>query len=148
MSVCVKSKSALSNQKLVGRLTFVDLASPVLGQEKQSLRSFSERAAFNNTLFGLNQLDLMVSSLVARPDKKPHSISNFNNSKLTQCLKEAIGGNSITSCLIFCSHKTKDIQESIKTLKFANSIQKVVNYPQVNFQTETETEEEEFSKYS
>lgn len=57
-------------------------------------------------------------------------------------MTDVIGGNSRTLCMFFCSRKLVNLDQSIKTLKFASNIQKVKNKPKINFIKDGHDEED------
>ena len=130
----------------MGRITFVDLASVSDKKDKSLQRNSLEKAANNHNLLSLSQLDLVVNSLISKTDKK--ILIPYHNSKLTKCLKDAIGGNSNTLCMLFCSQHKLHIEQTIKTFKFASAISNVKNKPVINMQSAEEALEEEDFKYN
>lgn len=51
----------------------------------------------------------------------------FRDSKLTQLLKESLGGNSKTTLVCTCSRKWEHAEESLQSLQFVQRVKKIKN---------------------
>lgn len=108
-----------------GKMSFVDLAgSERLKDSKSEGTTLRETGSINKSLFTLGKV---ISSLC---DRKKVKVP-FRDSKLTQLLMDSIGGRSLTVMLACISPATSHIQETIRTLDYANRAKSIKNKPVV-----------------
>lgn len=97
-----------------GVLNLVDLA----GSERVS-RSMAQGSALEEAKkinFSLSMLGKVINSLVKNSPHIP-----YRDSKLTRLLKESLGGNNKTSLIVACSTHYTNFEETLSTLRFAQS---------------------------
>lgn len=110
---------------VTSKINLVDLA----GSEKLSLSKVSgnnakEAIAINKSL---STLGIVIEKLAKRESHIP-----FRNSILTFLLSESLGGNSKTIMIATISPSEKFYNETLATLRYANSTKKIVNKVSVN----------------
>lgn len=86
-----------------------------------------EGSSINTSLSVLGQV---ISKLASGADKRGLHVP-FRQSKLTHLLMDALGGNSVTTMLANVSPAKSEAEESLSTLRFAESVKKVKTKPQV-----------------
>eukprot|EP00929_Paragymnodinium_shiwhaense_P054342 TRINITY_DN27232_c0_g1_i1.p1 TRINITY_DN27232_c0_g1~~TRINITY_DN27232_c0_g1_i1.p1 ORF type:complete len:1306 (-),score=299.57 TRINITY_DN27232_c0_g1_i1:137-4054(-) len=111
-----------ARRELNAKLNFVDLA----GSERQSKSSnegqvFKEGCAINK---GLTALGLVIRKL-AEKKKGPSAVVPFRTAKLTFLLKDSLSGNSKTAMLATISPASEALDETIGTLRFAQSVKEI-----------------------
>jgi len=94
------------------------------GAQGQRMR---EGASINNSLSVLGQV---ISKLAAGADKKCAHVP-FRQSKLTHLLMDALSGDSVTTMLANVSPARSEAEESLSTLRFAESVKKIKTKPLV-----------------
>lgn len=94
------------------------------GAQGQRMR---EGSCINNSLSVLGQV---ISKLAAGAEKKGVHLP-FRQSKLTHLLMDALSGNSVTTMLANVSPAHSEAEESLSTLRFAESVKKVKTKPQL-----------------
>jgi len=94
------------------------------GAQGQRMR---EGASINGSLSVLGQV---ISKLASGADKKGVHVP-YRQSKLTHLLMDALSGNSVTTMLANVSPAQSEADESMGTLRFAESVKKVRTKPQV-----------------
>ena len=109
----------VTKEKTVGKLRMVDLA----GSERNSKsgatgQQLVEANAINTSLSALGQVFI---GLRAGDKHIP-----FRNSKLTHLLQDSLGGQSKTCFFVNISPSESNLQETMCTLQFGNSIRKVL----------------------
>eukprot|EP00440_Ansanella_granifera_P003540 gb/GFBE01003839.1/.p1 GENE.gb/GFBE01003839.1/~~gb/GFBE01003839.1/.p1 ORF type:complete len:767 (+),score=184.13 gb/GFBE01003839.1/:1-2301(+) len=87
-----------------------------------------EGSAINQSLSVLGQV---ISKLAAGADKKKGGFVPFRQSKLTHLLHDALSGNSVTTMLANVSPAFSEADESLSTLRFAESVKKIKTKPQI-----------------
>ena len=108
----IKVHQKLDNSFLNGTLNLIDLA----GSEKVS-KSEVSGSTFEDT----KKINLSLSAL----GNVIHSLSNncthvpFRDSKLTRILQDSLGGNYKTYLVVNCSPFSRNIEETLSTLRFA-----------------------------
>lgn len=60
----------------------------------------------------------------------------FRDSKLTRLLKESLGGNNKTTLIVNCSSHFSQIEETLSTMRFAQSAKMIQNKLKMNMQSE------------
>jgi len=120
----VRQKLANDSEKR-GILNLVDLA----GSEKVGLSGVTgnklEEAKKIN--LSLSALGNVIFALVSHNEHVP-----YRDSKLTRLLQESLGGNYKTNLLVACSPSSKNVEETMQTLKFAQRAKHIKNRVTVN----------------
>ncbi|CDW74824.1 kinesin motor domain containing protein [Stylonychia lemnae] len=114
-----------------GVLNLVDLA----GSERVS-KSHAQGQALEEAKkinFSLSMLGKVINSLTKNAPYIP-----YRDSKLTRLLKESLGGNNKTSLIVACSPHHTNIEETISTLRFAQSAKFIQNKVKLNIKTSPE----------
>lgn len=110
-----------------GRITFVDLAGSERLPESQSKGDAAkETGHINRSLFALGN----VISALADSRKRGGHIP-YRDSKLTQLLKDSLGGSGRTLMLACCSPSSHHLEETTNTLLFASRTKNIQNRPVV-----------------
>jgi len=86
-----------------------------------------EGTSINNSLSVLGQV---ISKLAGGAERRGLHVP-FRQSKLTYLLQDALSGNSVTSMVANVSPAQSEWEESLGTLRFAESVKKVRTKPQV-----------------
>lgn len=127
----VKQKLPNDSEKR-GILNLVDLA----GSEKVGLSGVTgnklEEAKKIN--LSLSALGNVIYALVSHSEHVP-----YRDSKLTRLLQESLGGNYKTNLIVACSPSSKNIEETLQTLKFAQRAKHIKNKVTVNFKSSPDT---------
>ncbi|XP_062324638.1 kinesin-like protein KIF3B [Osmerus eperlanus] len=110
----------------VGKLNMVDLA----GSERQSKtgakgKRLKEAAKINLSLSALGNV---ISALV---DGKSTHVP-YRDSKLTRLLQDSLGGNTKTVMIATVGPASKNYEESLTTLRYANRAKNIKNKPRIN----------------
>lgn len=114
----------------------VDLAgSERVRRAKTGGKRLREGGAINQSLLALTQV---ISELAKTQGGRPP----FRNSKLTHLLKESLSGNSRTVMLAAVSPSLADYDETLSTLKFAQSVKFVRTKVRVNEVNQNALEEQ------
>jgi len=113
----------------VSRLQLVDLA----GSEKQSLTGTTGQQAkesidINKSLLVLRKV---ITALTDSKGDNPKFVP-YRESKLTQLLKQSLGGNSYTLMMACLSPSDRFIEENISTLNYAARASLISNLPTKN----------------
>lgn len=113
----------------MSRLQLVDLA----GSEKQSLTGTTGQQAkesidINKSLLVLRKV---ITALTDSKGDNPKFVP-YRESKLTQLLKQSLGGNSYTLMMACLSPSDRFIEENISTLNYAARASLISNLPTKN----------------
>lgn len=130
----LESKSRTESQEKVvySKLHLVDLAGSERTKKSGATGiSLKEATYINKSLTFLEQV--VVSVTDHKRDHVP-----YRQSKLTNFLKNAIGGNCQTVMIANVYPEPEHLEETIATLKFASRMMKVTNEPVVNVQQDPE----------
>ncbi|XXQ33464.1 Kinesin-like protein [Plasmodiophora brassicae] len=101
-----------------GRMHMIDLAgSESVGRSGATGERLKEAQAINKSLSALGDV------IAAKANKKSHV--PFRNSKLTHLLQESLSKDGKTLMIVNCSPSSKDVNESINSLKFATRVRSV-----------------------
>lgn len=76
----------------------------------------------------LSTLGKVISSIAKNANHIP-----FRDSKLTRLLKESLGGNNKTTLIVNCSMHHSQMEETLSTMRFAQSAKLIQNKVKVNF---------------
>ncbi|KAM5152250.1 kinesin-like protein KIF13A [Mantella aurantiaca] len=127
---CNDQKSGASRE-LVSKVSLVDLA----GSER-SYKSGAQGSQLKescNINKSLSTLGLVINSLSEISENKRRSqYVNYRDSVLTWLLKNNLGGNSKTIMLATVSPAADNYQETLSTLRYADSAKRIVNQAVVN----------------
>ena len=108
-----------------GKISFVDLAGSERLKESKSVGvQLTETGNINKSLFTLGKV---ISSLCDRKKVR----APFRDSKLTQLLMDSIGGTSMTLMMVNISPAASHVNESMRTLDYANKAKSIKNKPVV-----------------
>ncbi|EPZ35610.1 kinesin-domain-containing protein [Rozella allomycis CSF55] len=111
--------------KRTGKISFVDLAGSEKVKESQaSGGTFNEMLNINKSLLTLGN----CISALSDPKKKNGHIP-FRDSKLTKLLADSLGGNGYTLMIACISPSSYNLNESLKTLRYANRAKNIRNKP-------------------
>jgi kinesin family member C2/C3 len=118
LTINVRGSNKLSGERTRGRLMLVDLAGSerVSRSEAQGQR-LVEAAAINKSLSALGQVFMAIAQNALHIP--------YRNSKLTHLLQDALGGDSKTCVFVNCSPLDINLEETISTLTFGQTIQKI-----------------------
>ena len=99
-----------------------------VGSERQSTTGASgtrlkEASSINKSL---STLGLVIMSLADTKSKKPKHVP-YRDSKLTFLLQDSLGGNANAVMIANISPSTKNINETLSTLRFARGAKRVKN---------------------
>lgn len=111
----------------VSRISLVDLA----GSERSTVSGTSgirlkEGSEINRSLSTLGRV---ISTLA---DSKRNGVVPYRDSTLTWLLKDSLGGNSMTTMVANISSAVGSFEQTLSTLRFADSVKKIQNRPVVN----------------
>ncbi|KAJ3295970.1 hypothetical protein HDU79_007762 [Rhizoclosmatium sp. JEL0117] len=87
-----------------------------------------EGAQINQSLSALGN----VISALTSPSNSSKKHIPYRDSKLTYLLSDSLGGNALTLMITCCSPVSKNYNETMSTLRFAERVKKVVNKAVVN----------------
>lgn len=115
-----------------GVLNLIDLAgSENIKDSGVSGMNLEEAKKINLSLSALGNV---IHALTVLSDHVP-----YRDSKLTRLLQESLGGNFKTALVITCSPSQRNLDETIKTLKFAQRAKKIKTNAKINFKTNAES---------
>lgn len=127
LTIYVDSISYIDDDKIVktGKLNLVDLA----GSER-----IAKTGAIGQTLVEAMKINLSLSSLgnVIMSLCANSKVIPYRDSKLTQLLRDSLGGNSFTQMIACISPAEDNYDETMSTLRFASNAKKIKNKPTVN----------------
>ena len=129
LTLTIECKDSQSGQIRTSKLNFVDLAGSErvenLGEEQNRIR---EAKYINQSLYYLHQV---IEKLNQGSDFVP-----YRDSKMTQYLKDSLGGNCMTTMIATLSSKTKHMHETISTCQFAMTVMTIKNNAKINVSTD------------
>mmetsp|Transcript_89964 Transcript_89964/g.233290 ORF Transcript_89964/g.233290 Transcript_89964/m.233290 type:complete len:919 (+) Transcript_89964:2893-5649(+) len=112
------------------KVNLVDLAgSERSSRSKTSDMRLKEGASINQSL---TALATVISKLAENGRHRKEEFIPFRNSKLTHLLMDSLGGNSKTVMLAALSPAARNYDETVSTLRFAESVKKVQTKAQRN----------------
>jgi kinesin family member 1 len=116
----------------VAKISLVDLA----GSERQSATGASgarlkEGAEINRSLSTLGRVIAALADLSSGKKKNP-SMVPYRDSVLTWLLKDSLGGNSMTAMIAAISPADINFEETLSTLRYADSAKRIKNHAVVN----------------
>ena len=111
-----------------GVINLVDLAgSERVSKSYATGRALEEAKKINASLSTLGKV---ISSIAKNLPHVP-----FRDSKLTRVLKESLGGNNKTTLIVNCSMHHSQIEETLSTIRFAQSAKLIQNKVSQNFKS-------------
>lgn len=124
-----RKKVGQAKSEKISMINLVDLA----GSERQDKtgatgQRLKEAVGINQSLTSLGQ----VISVLAKNSEGANEFVPYRNSALTRILQNALGGNSKTIMICAISPATDNYEESLSTLRYADSAKKIKNKPIVN----------------
>ncbi|KAJ1959103.1 Kinesin- motor protein, partial [Dipsacomyces acuminosporus] len=109
----------------LGKLNLVDLAgSENIGRSGAENIRAREAANINKSLLTLGRV---INALVEK-----HSHVPYRDSKLTRILKDSLGGRTRTCLIATISPAKANVEETLKTLDYANQAKSIRNKPEAN----------------
>jgi kinesin family protein 5 len=112
LSTIIVRQKLVSDAEKMGKLNLCDLAgSEKLAKTQTTGERLEETKKINLSLSALGNV---ISALVRGSEHIP-----YRDSKLTRLLQESLGGNFKTTLIVNCSTFSKNLEETISTLKFA-----------------------------
>ena len=116
----------------VAKISLVDLA----GSERQSATGASgarlkEGAEINRSLSTLGRVIAALAD-ISSGKKKNMSMVPYRDSVLTWLLKDSLGGNSMTAMIAAISPADINFEETLSTLRYADSAKRIKNHAVVN----------------
>ncbi|XP_052438989.1 kinesin-like protein KIF19 [Carassius gibelio] len=125
LQVTVKQKSRvkdINEEVRVGKLFMVDLAGTERASQTQNRgKRMKEGAHINRSLLALANC---INALSEKGGKGAQFV-NYRDSKLTQLLKDALGGNSRTVMITHISPASSNFEESRNTLVYADKAKNI-----------------------
>ncbi|KAJ1515968.1 Kinesin-like protein kif9 [Coelomomyces lativittatus] len=129
-TVYLESKSRLDSSAdvIFSKLNLVDLAgSERVAKTNSTGKTLKEATFINKSLSFLEQV------ILALADKKREHIP-YRQSKLTNVLRDSLGGNCNTMMIANIWGEASHIEETVSTLRFATRMMCVTNEPVINVQ--------------
>ncbi|KAJ3235154.1 Kinesin- protein 12 [Chytriomyces hyalinus] len=110
-----------------GKISFVDLAGSERVRESQAQgETLTETMSINKSLLTLGN----CISALADPKKRNGHIP-YRDSNLTRLLSDSLGGHGLALMIACISPSTVNLQESLKTLRYAARARKIRNRPSI-----------------
>ncbi|XP_073491542.1 uncharacterized protein [Aquarana catesbeiana] len=138
--ICNDPKSGASRE-LVSKVSLVDLAGSERSYKSGAQGSqLKECCNINKSLLTLGQVINSLAEISENKRKSQHV--KYRDSVLTWLLKNNLGGNSKTIMLATVSPAADNYQETLSTLKYAESAKRIVNQAVVNKDVKSKAIEE------
>ncbi|KAI9655001.1 MAG: kinesin-like protein Klp8 [Trizodia sp. TS-e1964] len=120
------------NTEKVAKISLVDLA----GSERATSTGatgarLKEGAEINRSLSTLGRVIAALADL-SQGKKKSSSMVPYRDSVLTWLLKDSLGGNSMTAMIAAISPADINFEETLSTLRYADSAKRIKNHAVVN----------------
>lgn len=129
-SIVLTVAKASTGRSMVSKIHMVDLAgserATATGASGQRLK---EGANINKSLSTLGKV---IAALAKKSDGKKNTFVPYRDSVLTWLLKESLGGNSKTIMLAALSPADINFEETLSTLRYADSAKQIKNAAVVN----------------
>eukprot|EP00466_Bigelowiella_natans_P009990 jgi/Bigna1/42808/e_gw1.67.5.1 len=126
MHLDIRSRIESSEKVVRSKLNLVDLAgSERVKNTGSSGKTLQEANYINKSLTFLEQVVIALSS-------KTRDHIPFRQSKLTNVLRDSLGGNCKTRLIANIWCESRHIHETVSTLKFATRMMRVANTPTIN----------------
>ncbi|XP_052214785.1 kinesin-like protein KIF14 isoform X2 [Dreissena polymorpha] len=121
------------DHSITSKINLVDLA----GSERQSQAQTSgerlrEGANINKSLLTLGKVISQLAEQSSQVNKRKKIFIPYRDSVLTWLLKESLGGNSKTAMIATISPANHHIEETLSTLRYAQTARSIVNIARVN----------------
>ncbi|CCG84274.1 protein of unknown function [Taphrina deformans PYCC 5710] len=133
--VVLKQKSITAGLQVekVSKLSLVDLAGSERAQSTGAtgLR-LKEGAEINKSLSTLGRVISILAEQQSRRRSNLIAKVPYRDSTLTWLLKDSLGGNSLTAMLATISPSASNYEETLSTLRYADSAKKIRNHAVVN----------------
>lgn len=125
------SETSMDTEK-VAKISLVDLA----GSERANSTGatgarLKEGAEINRSLSTLGRVIAALADS-SSGKKKNHSMIPYRDSVLTWLLKDSLGGNSMTAMIAAISPADINFEETLSTLRYADSAKRIKNHAVVN----------------
>eukprot|EP00586_Coscinodiscus_wailesii_P015140 CAMPEP_0172508792 /NCGR_PEP_ID=MMETSP1066-20121228/214892_1 /TAXON_ID=671091 /ORGANISM="Coscinodiscus wailesii, Strain CCMP2513" /LENGTH=1056 /DNA_ID=CAMNT_0013286955 /DNA_START=592 /DNA_END=3762 /DNA_ORIENTATION=+ len=151
--VTVEQRNNITGRTRLSRLHMVDLAgSEISGVCKKNRRATAASTSIQQEAMMINKslasLGSVVRALTENRVKNKNRTSHTENqlsrlsitgngvpyksSKLTRVLKEALGGNCLTTFILTASPSSYNISETINTIRFGQRARLVINHAKIN----------------
>lgn len=134
-SIIVTQKRIVAglNTEKVSKISLVDLA----GSERANSTGatglrLKEGAEINRSLSTLGRVISALAEKVGRPQANVRMNVPYRDSVLTWLLKDSLGGNSLTTMIATISPAAINYEETLSTLRYADSAKKIQNHAVVN----------------
>ncbi|RMJ21690.1 Kinesin family [Aspergillus sp. HF37] len=128
------SETSMDTEK-VSRISLVDLA----GSERATSTGatgarLKEGAEINRSLSTLGRVIAALADVTSGASKKKNAASMvpYRDSVLTWLLKDSLGGNSMTAMIAAISPADINFEETLSTLRYADSAKRIKNHAVVN----------------
>ncbi|KAK9346429.1 hypothetical protein V1522DRAFT_404408 [Lipomyces starkeyi] len=117
----------------VARISLVDLA----GSERASATGatgsrLKEGTEINRSLSALGRVIRILADLSSGKKQKDAAVVPYRDSALTWLLKDSLGGNSMTAMIATISPADINYDETLSTLRYADSAKRIKNHAIVN----------------
>ncbi|OTF69907.1 hypothetical protein BLA29_010957, partial [Euroglyphus maynei] len=124
--------SRTTETSCISKINLVDLAGSERVGNLNSDR-FREGTMINKSLLTLGKvISQLADNSSSRQNSTHHSHIPYRESVLTYLLQDSLGGNSRTSMIATISPAKIHLEETISTLRYASTAQKIVNIVHVN----------------
>ncbi|KAJ3248926.1 Kinesin-like protein kif9 [Chytriomyces hyalinus] len=123
-----RSRVESSERVISSKLNLVDLA----GSERIS-KTHTQGLSLKEAMYINKSLTFLEQVIIALSDKKREHIP-YRQSKLTNVLRDSLGGNCNTLMIANIWGERDHIEETISTLRFATRMMCVSNTPEINVQ--------------
>lgn len=125
------AETSMDTEK-VSRISLVDLAGSERAQSTGATGArLKEGAEINRSLSTLGRVIAALAD-VAAGKKKNASMVPYRDSILTWLLKDSLGGNSMTAMIAAISPADLNYEETLSTLRYADSAKRIRNHAIVN----------------
>ena len=117
----------------VAKISLVDLAGSERAASTGATGSrLREGAEINRSLSTLGRVIAALADLSSGKVKPKSSIVPYRDSVLTWLLKDSLGGNSLTAMIAAISPADINFEETLSTLRYADSAKRIKNHAVVN----------------
>lgn len=123
---CCDQTTSSTGESKIAQVQIIDLAGRE--QEKSSVDDrarLRERQFINTSLFHLSMCIMHLSRNTKNPKSQNSADWTFRNSKLTVVLAPSLSGNSRTAMIATVSPAASEAEETLSTLRFADSVQRI-----------------------
>ena len=138
LSVKIEQKNLITEKTITSTFLIANTAGSEVDGTKQSSRSLlntPHSSQLEETLANRSHLalDSVVKSLES-DEIPPKRSATFMESKLTNVLTEALGGNSYCTFLIAASPASTNVKATLNSMRFGMRLLRVTNHPLINVQ--------------